>query len=187
MTDNDPRAEIEAGIEAAMRAAYDRWPQVNSETRAPLPYEAVYGSAPLDNAEDRAEMEVAIAAYLSRVSLSRVGSVAAYERANERLEAALLHIINRVSTEGRDDEHKHLFLVGSEAVKHARAEIAAAPSRVGSVAVEDVAAWLKTAPAITVSAFLDEFSRSSTDRPEQPEPDVLGGQPPAEPGKPGNG
>jgi hypothetical protein len=34
---------------------------------------------------------------------------------------------------------------------------------------------------------LAEFSRSSTDRPEQPEPDVLGGQPPAEPGKPENG
>jgi hypothetical protein len=62
----------------------------------------------------------------------------AYKRANERLEAALLHIINRVSTEGRDDEHKHLFLVGSEAIRHARAEIAAVPSRVGSVAVEDV-------------------------------------------------
>jgi hypothetical protein len=84
-------------------------------------------------------------------------------------------------------------------------------SRVGSVAVEDVRALLKDtrldgpldrAAAVflreresagtaggcagrIVSAFIDgveaEFSRSSTDRPEQPEPDVLGGQPPAEP------
>jgi hypothetical protein len=53
----------------------------------------------------------------------RRAKIEAYKRANERLEAALLHVINRVSTEGRDDEHKHLFLVGSEAVKHARADL----------------------------------------------------------------
>jgi hypothetical protein len=64
-----------------------------------------------------------------QASPSRDGSVAAYERANERLEVALLHIINRISTEGRDDEHKHLFLVGSEAVKHAT--------------WRDVVAWLR--------------------------------------------
>jgi hypothetical protein len=67
-----------------------------------------------------------------QASPSRDGSVAAYERANERLEVALLHIINRISTEGRDDEHKHLFLVGSEAVKHARAEVENLPSRDGT-------------------------------------------------------
>jgi hypothetical protein len=77
------------------------------------------------------------------------------------------------------------------------------PSRVGSVAVEDVEKALFTFQdefvrecgigatsdfvVRRVQAILAEFSRSSTDRPEQPEPDVLGGQPPAEPGKPENG
>jgi hypothetical protein len=88
---------------------------------------------------------------------------------------------------------------------------ALSPSRVGSVAVEDVEkallaldeAWrdywhsavagygstnrLRDQLNETRDRLLAEFSRSSTDRPEQPEPDVLGGQPPAEPGKPGNG
>jgi hypothetical protein len=77
------------------------------------------------------------------------------------------------------------------------------PSRVGSVAVEDVEKALFTFQdefvrecgigatsdfvVRRVQAILAEFSRSSTDRPEQPEPDVLGSQPPAEPGKPENG
>jgi hypothetical protein len=94
-----------------------------------------------------------------------------------------------------------------------------APSRVGSVAVEDVerlqAAVDKAYGAMNSSAYVGgpsereawqtaltalgevvtqhtgqadpDPSRSSTVRPEQPEPDVLGGQPPAEPGKPENG
>jgi hypothetical protein len=74
------------------------------------------------------------------------------------------------------------------------------PSRVGSVAVEDVraqtvaeiVAMLRENARLSVTdearyfneglanKIEREFSRSSTDRPEQPEPDVLGGQPPAE-------
>jgi hypothetical protein len=77
-------------------------------------------------------------------------------------------------------------------------------SRVGSVAVEDVVEALRRyaddpervraiggeVGRISVRLadwLLAEFSRSSSGRPEQPEPDALGGQPPAEPGKPGNG
>jgi len=56
----------EAGIEAAMRAVYDRWPQMWGKDGKPKTYEECYGCAPLDNEDDRAEMEVAVDAYLSR-------------------------------------------------------------------------------------------------------------------------
>jgi hypothetical protein len=82
------------------------------------------------------------------------------------------------------------------------------PSRVGSVAVEDVErlidaresmsvrqqreSWGSSATVVILDpsewadldsaiAALADLSRSSTVRPEQPEPDALGGQPPAEP------
>jgi hypothetical protein len=35
---------------------------------------------------------------------------------NERLREALAHVINRVSTERRDDEHGHIFAVGKAAL-----------------------------------------------------------------------
>jgi hypothetical protein len=62
------------------------------------------------------------------------------------------------------------------------------PSRVGSVAIEaleGIRFALESGPVAVpeieealdlVDRYLAEFSRSSTDRPEQPEPDVLGGQ-----------
>jgi hypothetical protein len=34
----------------------------------------------------------------------------------ERLREALAHVINRVSTEGRDDQHGHIFAVGKAAL-----------------------------------------------------------------------
>jgi hypothetical protein len=70
------------------------------------------------------------------------------------------------------------------------------PSRVGSVAVEALRRLVELKddpdhdnidPVVKGDAWraareaLAEFFRSSTDRPEQPEPDALGGQPPAEP------
>ena len=65
----DPMAQgedHEAGIEAAMRAVYGRWPQMWGKDGKPKTYEECYGCAPLDNEDDRAEMEVAVDAYLSR-------------------------------------------------------------------------------------------------------------------------
>lgn len=39
----------------------------------------------------------------------------------ERLRTTLTHVINRVSTEGRDDEHGHIFTVGKAALNRTKA------------------------------------------------------------------
>lgn len=46
-----------------------------------------------------------------------------YRRAYDRLAGALTHVINRVSTEGRDDEHGHIFTTGEWALQWAEWEL----------------------------------------------------------------
>jgi hypothetical protein len=44
-------------------------------------------------------------------------------KANERLVTTLGHVINRVSTEGRDDEHGHIFATGKAALEWAERDL----------------------------------------------------------------
>jgi ribosomal protein S28E/S33 len=104
---------------------------------------------------------------------------------HEAAEAILNRIIEAASKAGADG------VLPAETVRveclRATYALRVFPSRVGSVAVEDVGRLVETLREATghvehdglrarMHAALAEFSRSSTDRPEQPEPDVLGGQ-----------
>jgi hypothetical protein len=107
-------------------------------------------------------------------------------------EAALAQIIAPYTPSGWSNETR--MADGRKCARDVLAHLSrVSPSRVGSVAVKDVEKlvealrWIaelgpySTKPRYIAEDALTEFSRSSTDRPEQPEPDVLGGQPPAEP------
>lgn len=47
------------------------------------------------------------------------------ERANARLADTLRHVINRVSTEGRDDEHGMIFTAGEAGLEFAERDLEA--------------------------------------------------------------
>jgi hypothetical protein len=96
-----------------------------------------------------------LSAYLSRVSPSCVDSVAVEDV--ERLQAAVDKAYGAMNSSA---------YVGGPSEREAWQTALAA---LGEVVTQHTA---QADP---------ESSRSSTDRPEQPEPDVLGGQPPAEP------
>jgi hypothetical protein len=49
---------------------------------------------------------------------------------NERLREALAHVINRVSTERRDDEHGHIFAVGKAALVRTNDDVPSVPELV---------------------------------------------------------
>lgn len=53
-------------------------------------------------------------------------------KAFDRLESSLCHVINRVSTEGRDDEHGHIFLVGKAAIEWAQHDLDGTPGGSGA-------------------------------------------------------
>ncbi len=54
----------EAAVEAAIRAAYDAFPQTHSAGGPAKTYEECYGHSPLEALDDVAEMRVALAAAL---------------------------------------------------------------------------------------------------------------------------
>jgi hypothetical protein len=99
----------------------------------------------------------------------------------------------------QDEDHEDCPFCGKDFDHEGYCEVPS-PSRVGSVAVKDALKRLvelkddpdhdNIDPIVKGDAWraareaLAQLSRSSTDRPEQPEPDVLGGRPPAEPAEP---
>lgn len=65
-----------------------------------------------------------------KASASELGSdLDGLKRAYERVSEALAHVINRVSTEHRDDEHGHIFLVGHHALRWAAWELDGSAAR----------------------------------------------------------
>jgi hypothetical protein len=112
-------------------------------------------------------------------------------------------IVDQAHAEDWGGKHRTGFCEAcADAYIVAQHAVPGAPSRVGSVAVEDVELRERIADelvhndecgpgpvsrqeylddAAVILRIVAEFSRSSTDRPEQPEPDALGSQPPAEP------
>jgi hypothetical protein len=143
---------------------------------------------------------------LSRVSPARVGSVPQDEDHEAAVRALMKRWIDQANAERYIGGPNTSPMVEPEEYdiddppegieEQARCDVecvvaALSPARVGSVAVEDVERlknelqalvdWFSDAPFLRAERLLYDLSRSSTDRPEQPEPDVLGGQPPAEP------
>jgi hypothetical protein len=134
----------------AVRAYNDECKRISAQGEAIEAFKRAWNPAPLLASDER--IARAIAAYLARVSPSRVGSVAVEDvlSTGACLEAA------RQAVESMRSPHDRFPTSGAIALA-------------------------------ALTAALAEFSRSSTDRPEQHEPDVLGGQPPAEPETTGNG
>jgi hypothetical protein len=161
----------EAGIEAAREAGRDAFHRWMRDSR----YAERDG---LEVHPGEAVADFVLAAYLSRVSPSRVGSVA------EGHEAVDVHrcdvewcgvrwIGSKVRCPRGHDE-------GITTERFFRVH-----SRVDSMAVEDVLRYFdERGMTLTAREIRQAVRELATDRPEQPEPDVLGGQPPAEPAEP---
>lgn len=89
---------------------HDRWRIEPSKEGIPLVFGD--GKYPHDPPRIASELESSLAA-------AYAGAVEERDRLrteNERLREALAHVINRVSTERRDDEHGHIFAVGKAAL-----------------------------------------------------------------------
>jgi hypothetical protein len=139
--DEDPIREVLAEEEAER----DRWGRETARSPQGEDHEAGIEELRREARErgvDRWDAEALLAAYLARVSPSRVGSVA---------------------------------------VEDVRAQTVAMLRENARLSVTDEARYFNEGLANKIER---ELSRSSTDRPEQPDPDALGGQPPAEPEEP---